>query len=62
MGEEGVTELEVERDGGPDKLLKEVERYKAREISVCQKLAVTLPSAPSSFHLLVSVPLVANYC
>lgn len=45
-----------------EKVLREIERYKAREISLCQKLAVMLPSLPlPASHLPVSVPSVANY-
>lgn len=54
--------MEGKQDGNGkaqiEKVLKEIERYKAREISLCQKLAVMLPPRlpPPS-----SVPSVANY-
>lgn len=50
-------------EGRDQKVLKEIESYKAREISLCQKLAVMLllfHSLPP--HLPVSVPSVTNYC
>ncbi len=47
-----------------EKVLKEIERYKAREISLCQKLAVMLPSFPSpppiSQFLFPRWPITAN--
>lgn len=47
-----------------EKVLKEIERYKAREISLCQKLSVMLPSLPSlppiSQFLFPQWPITAN--
>lgn len=43
--------MEGKQDGARkahvEKVLGEIERYKAREISLCQKLALMLPSLPS---------------
>lgn len=48
-----------------EKVLKEIERYKARELSLCQKLAVMLPSlsllaspSPSFCSLSDQLPLI----
>lgn len=47
-----------------EEVLKEMERHKAREISLCQKLAVMLPSLPSlppvSQFLFPRWPITAN--
>lgn len=72
LGRVGVTQLEVEKDGGktrwrwrwkrPRQKSAKGNREVQRKISLCQKVAVMLPSLPLSASLLpVSVPSVANY-
>lgn len=64
LGNVGVTQLEVKKQEEAEKdqideVLKEIERHKAREISLCQNWLIRFP-LPS--FLPVSVPSVANYC
>lgn len=60
--------MEGKQDGAEkaheERVMEEIERYKAREISLCQKLAVMLPSLPTltpiSQFLFPRWPITAN--